>query len=118
MDRTRDEEKDPFDMGLLKLPRLTTPERQGFENFRERQRKRAGIPGPDADPIAEMAKKGGPTPLGLDPVEGDPVDMREWFEQGEAATPEQVAEAEAEARAMLSKESDIDGFGDGLDKFV
>ena len=55
-----------MDMGLLKLPRLTTPERVGFEKFRDRQRARRDAP--QAKPESVL--------LGLHPVEGDPVDLR------------------------------------------
>ena len=61
-------------MLLCRLPRLTTPQRQSHEAFRKRQEDRA---------FGRNRKDTGPPPLGSDPVEGDPVDVKALFEQGE-----------------------------------
>ena len=102
-----------------RLPRLTTPQQASFDKFRERQMKRKGVPPTDmANDLADMAKeqpKG--TPLGLDPVEGEPIDLREFVQgDGEFGPPTaaQREEAEADARAML-RGKEPDGFGDGID---
>ena len=113
-------EDDPFNMDLLKLPRLTTPQRQAFEKYRERQAQRTGRAPTSLD---DMAKNGpGKTPLGTDPVEGEPVDLAALYaEHQEFAEPtaEQAAEAEADYRRMVGDDDGgPDGFGEGIDKFI
>ena len=106
---------DSFDMGLLKMPRLTTPQRQSYEAFRKRQRDRASGNGMGLDELDTSAP--GPTYLGQDPVEGDPVDLRAMDEayrsNWDAATPEQLATAEDEYRKAVGGSSDDlpDDFG-------
>jgi len=98
-----------FSDGLLKLPRLTTPERQRFEDFRKRQQQRTFGTGDEDD--------GRPPPLGMDPVEGDPVDLKALFdEQGSLEqTAEQVAAAEADMGTRLA---DDDGEISAVDKLL
>ena len=106
---------DSLDMGLLKMPRLTTPERASFEAYRERMQKRAAPPEPEDTPP-------GPTLLGQDPVEGEPVDLRPYFSDAyqESPTPKNPDEArEMFERSMRSEEEptgyEPDGFGDGIE---
>ena len=96
-----------MDMGLLKLPRLTTPERVGFEKFRDRQRARRDAP--QAKPESVL--------LGLHPVEGDPVDLRVFTSEYTAPTEEEQASANAVMEDLL-REGDLpEGFGEGLDTY-
>ena len=106
------EPTDDFDMGLLKMPRLTTPQRASFEAYRKRRQEESMK---RFEESSEFKDPKGYTPLGLDPVEGDPMDLKEMFTD-EAATPteEQVATAESEFNAMMRGEAP-DGFGDGID---
>merc|ERR1719263_2750448 len=104
-------------MGLLKLPRLITPERAAFERFRQRQQKRTqGFLGDNDDEDLGGKKE---TPLGLDPVEGEPVDLRDFFRPDgtiEPADPRDAEQADAEYEAML-REDTPEGFAEGLEKF-
>ena len=113
-----DDTPDSFNFDLLKLPRLTTPEQAGFDRYRERQQKRTRGNGPTD--LADMAAgdPNAPTPLGLDPVEGDPVDLNEYLQGNEDAfaepTLEDIAAANAEFE-QLTRGEEPDGFGDGID---
>ena len=106
---------DSFDLNLLKMPRLTTPEREAHRRYRERQQKQTEQA---RNPNRQDAAPSGPTPLGMDPVEGDPIDLRAYLEEGEVqppeATPEQIAEANA-AFQELTRDSAPEGFGDGIE---
>ena len=68
------------------------------------------------------APSGGPkrTPLGLDPVEGDPVDLSAYDETGMGIpiTDEQVQAAEAEFRQMTKGSSYPDDLGDDIDELL
>ena len=109
------------------MPRLTTPQRAGFEKFRQRQQDRArrGMPGQDVDDLAgsdnidpRTGKK--VTPLGLDPVDpwsDEPIDLRTVVDGDGTPTPEQIAEANNDAEKMLRRQMP-DGFGEGLDDLV
>lgn len=74
---------------------------------------------PDAD-MSAMADEGGKkvTPLGLDPVEGEPVDLRDFFNADgtvDAPTPRDAEEANRSFEEMLG--ADVpEGFADSLDK--
>ena len=61
-------------------------------------------------------KKG--TPLGLDPVEGDPIDLRDYMRADGSMepTPDQIRQANADFERMSRTEAP-DGFGEGLEKF-
>jgi len=110
------------DFGLLKLPRLTTPERASYEKFRERQRERSegrsGVPRDFGD-LAEGGKTS--TPLGLDPVEGDPVDLREYLGEGDVPrdvpTAEQINEANADFDSMVRGDGP-DDLGGAVDRLL
>ena len=106
------EPTDDFDMGLLKMPRLTTPQRASFEAYRERRQKESMK---RFEEPSEFKDPKGYTPLGLDPVEGDPVDLKEvWADEAATPTEEQVATAEAEFNSMMRGEAPP-AFGDGID---
>ena len=96
-----DEEELNFDMGLLKLPRLVTPQQASFEAYRKRRQEDSmrglGKSGAGAPPGASDK-----TPLGMDPVEGDPVDLSAYDETGMGApvTEEQTRSADEEFRQM------------------
>jgi hypothetical protein len=117
-----DEEELNFDMGLLKLPRLVTPQQASFEAYRKRRQEDSmrgmGKPGAGAPP-----GRSNKTPLGLDPVEGDPVDLSAYDEtgMGTPATEEQVQAAEAEFRQMTSGGSSLTDdydLGDDIDDLL
>jgi hypothetical protein len=79
------------------------PEQVGFDKFRARQQERAGAP---AD-LSDLDMKGpGKTPLGLDPVEGDPVDLTQYASEDGTIDPTaaQVREANAAFDAMVPGE--------------
>jgi len=107
-----------FDMGLLKLPRMVTPQQASFEAYRERRqkevRRRTAEPGDFADDPK------GPTPLGMDPVEGDPVDLRELYaNEGRPAQPTdaEMRSADAEFESLFRGEGPP-GLGDGIDDLL
>lgn len=91
---TRDSDDDLKPPELFSIPRLTTPEREGFRNFRERQRERSSGQAGSA-PAAENL------PLGFEPVLGEARDLRKEDGEPRAPTPDEVAEAEAEFQQML-----------------
>jgi len=112
---TDDAGDDPFDMGLLKLPQLTTPSRQNFDKFRKRQQQRSQAAAGEFD----LKDPNAPTPLGLDPVEGDPVDLTKLWSDSSNDEPsaEEIAETNAQFDGLVRGEAP-DGFGDGLDGFA
>ena len=104
---------DKFDMGLLKLPRLTTPQRASYENWRKRQQDRATGSFPKPGDTSATGR----TPLGQDPVEGDPVDLSMYDESGWVGpTPEQlwVAEQNIGNIGMKPRDDDFDSDVDRL----
>jgi len=117
-----DEEELNFDMGLLKLPRLVTPQQASFEAYRKRRQEDSmrglGKSGAGAPPGASDK-----TPLGMDPVEGDPVDLSAYDETGMGApvTEEQTRSADEEFRQMskggTSLPDDYD-LGDDIDELL
>lgn len=89
-----------LDLDLLKLPRLTTPERVAFEKFRERQRERAHRPSTPSE--RERARKEMESlPLGMDPAESVDGFTRDLREEYREPTAEEQAEAEAEYQQMM-----------------
>ena len=94
------ESDDPFDLGLLKLPKLTDPQRESFRRYRERQAERAtrgSNAGKQRGAVPLSEARG---PVGLDPVDGsDPVNLAELW--GEGKEPE---EGEAEDFEPMSPE--------------
>ncbi len=108
-----------LDMGLLKMPRLTTPQRQSYENFRKRQQERAtgsmGLPGGvgGIDGRFDVGAPG-PTPLGQDPVEGDPVDLSMYDESGWVGPTREQEEAAEQDIGMTPRDDDFDSDVDRL----
>jgi len=91
---------DEFKLDLLKLPRLTTPERVAFENFRERQRERGHKPSTPSE--RERARKEMERmPLGMDPAESVDGFTRDLREEYQEPTAEEQAQAEAEYEQMM-----------------
>jgi hypothetical protein len=108
------------DLGLLKMPRLTTPQRASFENWRKKQQD-----------IAEgNSSKSDSVPVGSDPVEGFPVseaDLRRAIDgletdneqrrsPSDGLTDAQIEEANRDFEQMIGDNDEPDGFCDGLDK--
>ena len=107
------------DMGLLKLPRMTTPQQAAFDAYRKRRQEESmrGRAPPGGGSFDNGPKK---TPLGLDPVEGDPVDLRELYpEDGNPNRPSdaEVQAAEEEFLSMMRGEAP-EGFGDDIDRLL
>lgn len=104
---------------LRRMPRLTTPERASYERFRKRQEDRTQFYRGDMNAMADEEGGKKVTPLGLDPVEGEPVDLREVFRtDGTIEPPSPVDEAQANAQAEAMLRNDMpDGFGDDLEQF-
>ena len=103
-----------------RLPRLTTPERQRFEAFRARQQKQANKgPTRDIQDFSAYDSYNGKTPLGGDPVEGDPVDLRALYDESGyiPADDKQQDTAAADMSDTLSEEGPP-GFGEGLDDLI
>ena len=98
------------------MPRLTTPERMAFEKFRQRQQERAGSRFGEIEDLDTTSD--GKTPLGLDPVEGDPVDLRELWGNLDGGEPseEQRAAANFEVENILGDDSD--DIGDAVDRLL
>ena len=100
---------------VRRLPKLTTPERASFEAYRQRQQERSarrGSPGSSGDDSPP-----GKTPLGLDPVEGEPVDLQAMVRgDGEIQqpTPEEIRQANSNFQRVAGGNLP-DGFGDGID---
>jgi hypothetical protein len=95
-----------------RLPRLSTPEREGFERFRRRRQQQLSGPEPEPEYV-----------VGSDPVEGDPATgaLHAMYDESGIRTPteEERAQADAEFEGMLGKQDNTpDGFGDGIDKFI
>lgn len=111
-----DEDELNFDMGLLKLPRLQTPQQASFERYRKRRQE--DTMRSFGRPAADVAS--GKTPLGLDPVEGDPVDLSAYDETGMGMpiTEEQAEAAEEDFRTMAQGESFPDDLGDDIDRLL
>jgi hypothetical protein len=111
---TRDSSSDSlsFDMGLLKLPRLTTPQRASYENWRKRQQDRATGSFPKPGDTSATGR----TPLGQDPVEGDPVDLSMYDESG-WPTPEQIWVAEQNI-GNIGMEPRGDDFDSDVDRLL
>ena len=111
-----DEDELNFDMGLLKLPRLQTPQQASFDRYRKRRQEDTmrgfGKPGTDVP--------SGKTPLGLDPVEGDPVDLSAYDETGMGmpVTDEEAQAAEEDFRRMAQGGSFPDDLGDDIDRLL
>ena len=103
-----------------RLPRLTTPEREAYERYRERQAKRtesARGPMRGAEDLSSAGADDRPPPLGSDPVEGDPVDLRALYsEDAVEPTAEQIAQANADAEKLYGEGPA--GFGDDIDKLL
>ena len=103
---------------MRRLPKLTSPERASFEAYRQRQQERSagrGAPGSSGDDNPP-----GKTPLGLDPVEGDPVDLQAMMRgDGELQqpTPEEIRQANSNFQSM-AKGNLPDGFGDDVDSLL
>jgi len=88
------------------------------ERQRERSEGRSGAPGDFGD-LAEGGKT--TTPLGLDPVEGDPVDMREYMGEGDiprdGPTAQEIDEANADFGRMVRGDGP-DDLGDAVDRLL
>ena len=112
-DPTRDSDLN-FDMGLLKIPRMMTPQQAAFEEYRERRRAEA-----EARNQGPAAESPGKTPLGLDPVIGDPVDLRKVFQdQGyEPPSDVDIRKADADMERLL-REDAPDGLGNAIDDIL
>lgn len=92
---------DEFKLDLLKLPRLTTPDRVAFDNFRERQRER-GHRSTTPSEREKARKEMESMPLGMDPsesVDGFTRDLRE--DEYREPTAEEQVEAEVEYQEMM-----------------
>lgn len=121
------EEGVPDSLNLLRIPQISTPERESFKAYRERQRERkhndAAPPPTEAELMrAEMER----VPLGMEPVMGEPRDLRE--PEWQPPTSDEIATAEEEFgqmlggpaqryKATLEKVDDL-GIGDGIDKLL
>jgi len=106
-------------MGLLKMPRITTPQRLAYDAFRKRQQDRKGPSVGDIGGIDDIDTSApGPTYLGQDPVEGEPVDLTQFDERYRTEWEDPTEEAQEAAledykKAMGSSESKLpDDFGD------
>ena len=98
---------------------MVTPQQAAFEKYRERQQKRAGSRNP-LDAIEEIGGKQKRTPLGLDPVEGEPVDLTQFVgADGEFAPPsESEIKAANDDFMKMARGEEPTGFGDGLDDLL
>lgn len=108
---------------VRRMPRLTTPDRAGFERYRQRQQDRTGA-FRNEDPLADMAQNGPKkTPLGLDPVEGEPIDLTQLVDaDGEFVKPsppsaDQIAKANDDFE-QRAKGPVPEGFAEGLEGLI
>ena len=95
-------------MRATRLPKLTTPERASFEAYRQRRQQQS----------TGKREKAQPPPLGSDPVEGDPVDLRALYDESQMgpSTDEERLAAEVDFNAMLRDSDELPpNFGEGLD---
>ncbi len=65
------------------------------------------------------AKKAPPVP-GSDPVEGEPIDLQAYFNDGEVRPPSAAAveEAEADFARLVGEGDGPEGLGDDIDGFI
>lgn len=103
-----------LDAELLKMPRLTTPERENYRAWRERRKAQAGGETPEEAP---------PLPLGMDPnesVDGTLADLTGMYgDDGDPieASDRQKAAADAYAKRMLG-DDDGGGGDNAVDKLL
>ena len=116
-----------FGDDLLRMPQISTPERESFKAYRERQRQRKYDANAKPETEAERIRKEMESlPLGMEPVLGEPRDLSEpeWREP----TPEEIAVAEEDFQSLLGgpaqrfkasieKVDDL-GIGEGIDKLI
>jgi len=102
-----DDDDSPFDLGLLKMPQITTPQRQSYQRFRERQQYRGSGVRPAADVEAEERAKRMTDALllGVDPEDVEAVQAN-FFEK--RAAREEAASSESVNDESLQQEAERD----------
>ena len=108
-----------LDMDLLKLPRLTTPQRAAFEAYRRRQQQRSESQRPgsifsDENLLADDDDKAAKDAEIMDSflkefAEPDPMDVLNAMWEGDGAGADEPPKFSSD---------EPDGFGEGLDKFI
>ena len=101
------------------MPRLVTPKQAAYEEYRKRQQDRTrGAPGVRdvgqlGEELPDLGKTtDGKTPLGLDPVEGPPVDLSEVYNENAKEPVDNSIEMEF---SKLLRDDAPEGFGEGLE---